>query len=256
MGLSIERKVKRLIPNWLKLFIVKRSASMIGLLISYLLINRTITYKRFPFTSVNLSPYDKGRIFLETWEAAEIKFTRRLLKQGMFNVVELGSSIGVNYAFNRGRAKSWICIEPIPKNLQILKLIHKFYDQNDPIIEAAIDYSSANSVKMGDTKHESSRLVKNQNNDKTKTLTVKSTTFSEVVNSMNHEEPFVLITDIEGGEAPIFFKDERSLENCFAIVAELDDSEEYSISIQIKQLQNLGFKIIEQYGSNVFIFMR
>ena len=109
---------------------------------------------------------------------------------------------------------------------------------------------------MPNTKHESARVLINNQNERLNSITVKSTTFSDIVTDLKFTDPFVLITDIEGGEAPIFFKDGKSLENCFAIVAELDNNEEYSILAQVNQIEFLGFKLTDQYGSNVFIFRR
>ncbi len=68
-------------------------------------------------------------------------------------------------------------------------------------------------------------------------------------------EEFTLITDIEGAEAEVFFKDKNSLKMCSQIIAELDNTLSYSIDEQVDQLLSYGFKMKERYG-NVFVFIK
>ncbi len=66
---------------------------------------------------------------------------------------------------------------------------------------------------------------------------------------------YLLISDIEGAEADIWFRDEKALERCGAIIVELEETEILSISGQLKKIEALGFSKQYSYG-RVFCFAK
>ena len=80
-------------------------------------------------------------------------------------------------------------------------------------------------------------------------------TLNKILKLYKVKESFTLITDIEGMESEIFFKDSKSLKNCKCIIAELENTHLYSINDQIKKLTDIGFKL-EAFKKNVGVFLR
>ena len=95
-----------------------------------------------------------------------------------------------------------------------------------------------------------------KNNLKTiKSYKVSAVTLSEIIKKYLVKNQFTLITDIEGAEANIFFKDANSLKLCETIIVEIEKTKKYTIKQQILQIKKLGFRIVEFYN-NVFVFSK
>ena len=82
-----------------------------------------------------------------------------------------------------------------------------------------------------------------------------TTKLKTILKNFYINKKYTLITDIEGAESEIFFKDVKSLKNCEMIIAELEDTAKYSIIKQLRQLKKIGYSIIEYY-SNVYVFQK
>ena len=65
-------------------------------------------------------------------------------------------------------------------------------------------------------------------------------TLSEILNQNAIKGSYTLITDIEGAESEIFFKDKIALKNCEIIIAELENVQKYTVEKQISELVKLG----------------
>lgn len=199
-----------------------------------------------------VTPRQAGLIFLEVWESAEIKLSRKYLKlMGPLDVIELGGSMGTNYSANHGLAKSWTLVEPIPKNLQLLN--HVIVESTTATRTIPVAYHSTQPhVRMTIAGCEASQINQEQQGGLEVPCYNMSRILSESLVSMS--APFALITDIEGAEVDLLQNDIESLRNCALIVAELENTRTWSIDDQVEALRESGFDVAESYG-NVFVFL-
>ena len=229
--------------------LVSTFAEAIGKVVQVLRLSRSIHGAVFPFSLV--TPLQAGLIFLEVWESAEIKLSRKYLKiLGPLDVIELGGSIGANYSANHSLAKSWTLIEPIPKNLELLG--HVIVEPTTAARTIPVAYhSSRPQVRMTIAGNEASQIKHDQKGG----LDVPCFNMSRILQEslVPKSAPFALITDIEGAEVDLLQNDIDSLRNCALIVAELENTLTWSIGDQVKALHEFGFDVAESYG-NVFVF--
>ena len=193
-----------------------------------------------------------GADFLEVWESAEIKLSRKYLKlHGPLDVIELGGSMGTNYSANHGLAKSWTLVEPIPKNLQLLEQVIVEPAPATKTIPVAY-HSSQPHVRMTIAGNEASQIKQAQEGG----LKVPCYNMARILaeSLVPESTPYVLITDIEGAEVDLLQNDIDTLRNCALIVAELENTPTWSIDDQVEALRESGFDVVESYG-NVFVFL-
>ena len=102
-----------------------------------------------------------------------------------------------------------------------------------------------------------SRLYDRSGNiDKAKIYQVQESNLSSIVDEYVPDgREYVLISDIEGAEADIFYKDIYSLSRCKIIICELENANSHPIEGQIQLLQSAGFELVEHYGQ-VYVFKR
>jgi len=256
--ISFERKLKSIIPNFIKKIIILIIVnSVVGFFIKMLKLKKNMFGGIFDYKCV--SNEEAAKIFWGVWESAEIRFAKRFAKSR--TIIELGSSIGVtigvlgNYLNNT----KFICVEASPKNFDNLiiqknLLLKKNLENQFVLHNRAVAYD----VKVVNFEHTSttgSQILKKKIEKQNNVYQIHSITLNDIIveNDINH--PYTLISDIEGAESEIFFHDEQSLINCETIIVELEDTEKYSKNIQISRIKKLGFKILEFYG-NVFVFKK
>ena len=252
---SLERKIKSLISLKFKKTIVRFFVnSFTGLIIKK--INKKINLYNGIFDYSLVSNHEAASIFFGIWESAEIRFAKRFAKSKI--IIELGSSVGVTFgtlANNRDKTK-FICVEPSKKNYKkLLKLKQSIPKKNNEYIflNKAIYYDSPN-VNFEDTTTVTSKITKN--NLKTiKSYKVSAVTLSQIIKKYSVKNQFTLISDIEGAEGNIFFKDVSSLKLCETIIVEIEKTKKYTIKQQILQIKKLGFCAVEFYN-NVFVFSK
>ena len=89
---------------------------------------------------------------------------------------------------------------------------------------------------------------------KTNSESNKMSSLSQLIKKYNFSE-FILVSDIEGAEYFVLNEDISLFENCSMIIIELHPIiiEEKLITVEdLKtKIQELGFEILEQYGSNI-----
>jgi FkbM family methyltransferase len=247
---SFERRLKRLIPTGVKSWLVATFAEGVGRIVQTLGVRRSIHGATFPFSKV--TPAQAGLIFLEVWESAEIKLSRKYLKLlGPLHVIELGGSMGTNYSANHRSAKSWTLVEPIPKNLQLLE--HVIVEPSTATRAMPVAYhSSRQQVRMTIAGNEASQIKQGQHGG----IDVPCYNMSRILSEslVPPSAPFALITDIEGAEVDLLQNDIDSLSNCTLIVAELENTPTWSIEDQVAALREFGYDVGESYG-NVFVFL-
>ncbi len=247
--------IKSLLPIGLKKIFAKIiSNHFTGTLLGWLYKNK------IPFNGVILDTSNTrfvrrkvvSDIFFKIYERAEIDQVRTHLL-GDFDVVELGGSIGANTLQIKKKLlpdKKLLSVEASPglskileQNLKLNNLHH-----NVLVVNRAIDYTGQCEISFLLTESNlSGRVSKSESSDVVK---VKTTTLGSIVDEYSLDE-FVLISDIEGMEIPIFFEDADSLKKCKQIFLEIDGTEyngcPLTIDDIIMQVQRLGFNLVEQY---------
>ncbi len=97
--------------------------------------------------------------------------------------------------------------------------------------------------------HLSGRVISEETKGK-QTVSVKTTSLSNIVNKYKVDK-FILVSDVEGMEIPIFLKEKELLKKCQQIFLEIDgisyEGVDYSIDDIIKIISDLGFELIERY---------
>ena len=249
---ALERKIKYLIPKNIKKIIVNIiSNSVIGYLLKKLKINKNLLGGFFDYSIVTNK--EAALIFWGIWESAEIRFSKRFADTKV--IIELGSSIGVNFGVltNCLDNRKFICVEASKINFK--KLLHlknqiKSNKHECVMINKAIHYEK-NKIYFKHISTSGSKLIKNNlDGDE-----IDCISLHQILIDNNVNENYTLISDIEGVESEIFFKDSESLKNCSTLIAELENTDDYSINDQVEKLIELNFRIIENYG-NVFVFKK
>lgn len=189
-------------------------------------------------------------LFFKTYESAEIRFISKYLQNYKGTIVEFGASIGVvstTLAKANPNAKL-ISFEadsrfiPIIENNFKLNGIKNAFVYNEVIGANGYEFSPGEDNTMGKI-------------SKSTTNSAKLSSFSDILMNYSIENEFVLVCDIEGAEFFVLNEDVNNLKNCSLLIMELHPIEIDSSLITVEDLKikitNLGYRIIEQYGSNV-----
>jgi FkbM family methyltransferase len=250
---SLERKVKSLLPSSLKAALTQfLCIPPIGWLLQQLTKNTLLGFQ-YPLQLVD--SVTAARIFFGIHESAEIRFALRHCTHKAI-VVELGCSIGVMAAALK-RHKSidqYIAVEPSTVNVEIARKVFRVINKDVVICHKAISYGSEEKSFLQNTGYITNAVMEGQK-DNLAGEWVDNTTLSTILQEQGISGNYTLITDIEGAEADVFFKDVAALEKCDTIIAELEETEIYSMEEQAHQLKKLGFVLMERYG-NVFAFSK
>ena len=203
----------------------------------------------FDYSSVTTK--EAASIFFGVWESAEIRFAKRFASSKI--IIELGSSVGVALGVlsNILDKRKFICVEASKKNYKKLIHLKNFLPQTNEyiLLNKAIAYDVSH-VHFEHTSTVGSK-IKEGNVKSSTSYVVSAITLSEILNQNVVKGPYTLITDIEGAESEIFFKDKIALKNCETIIAEIENVSKYTVDKQISELVKLGFKICERYGNVV-----
>ncbi|MCA9509634.1 MAG: FkbM family methyltransferase [Myxococcales bacterium] len=249
---SIERRMKSVLPSRLKSVVARLLTSRgMGRLVKALNPRGNLFGGVYDYSLV--SDRDAAQIFFGVWESAEIRFSKRFADNPV--VVELGSSVGVTLgvlAVHLPDARL-LCVEANPDNFAILQKLRERLPRPERIelIHRAIAYAggpvafdvtSVTGSKLGGGSIAAGRRIE-----------VDSTTLSALLASRGIDGPYTLITDIEGAEADVFFRDPDALAGCTKIVCELEDTAEHAIAGQIERLRAIGFEVHERYGNVFFL---
>jgi len=252
---SLERRIKSIIPNWIKYFLLGLLVNDIsGFLIKKSGVSFNLYGGLFDYSLVSAN--EAARIFFGFWEAAEIRFSKRFARSS--TIVELGSSVGVTLgvlANNRMNTR-FICIEASPINYsKLTKIQAKLPDNNNEyfLINKAVAYN-VDTVHFCHESTTGAKIVSGANTSFPSTE-VSAISLSTIIDHFKIDHPFTLISDIEGAEASIFFDDGNALLNCEMIIAEIENTTLYSFDEQMSRLIGLGYHVKERYG-NVVVFAR
>ena len=171
-------------------------------------------------------------------------------------IVEFGGSVGVvaSHAVKRN-PKGLVVIEADRELLDLCRInvnLNNVEDVDVVFLNFAVDYSDAAVTRFIPGATTTSGQL--ERTDQCRGLPLETTTLSQILDSQ-HIDEYVLISDIEGAEADVWFMDQAALEKCRAIVVELEDTKKYSTQDQINQLEILGFENVYSYG-RVFFFSK
>ena len=250
LSTSLERRFKGCVPSYAKKSVVNfLCAPVFGKVIKLLRLRFNLFGGYFDYSVVQ--DFEAAYIFWGFWESAEIRFAKRFIDCN--TIIELGSSVGVTLGVlaNQYQNKRFICIEASKPNFNKLeKLVTQLPSSNEYVlINKAISYG-AEKVSFLHTTTTGSKICYTACEDK---CYVKATTLSDVLIEHDVTDNFCLISDIEGAESSIFFEDESSLNNCEKIVAELENTDNYTIEQQLAKLLSFGFSLVERYGNVVVV---
>ena len=250
-NISIGRKIKSFIPGKIKKFVLSFFFPIVGKIIKATKTNSNLFGGKFDYDLV--SDVEAARIFLGIWESTEIGFSKRFAQTD--TIIELGSSVGVTLGVlsNLRHNTKFICVEASAINFKKLSRLQTQLSNNNvySLINRAIAYGK-DQVGFAATTTTGSKI--DESIEKSKNF-VPTITLTRLLEENQVNGKYTLITDIEGAESEIFFKDETALMNCVRIIAELEETPSYSIEAQIGKLISVGFSITESYR-NVFVFSR
>lgn len=254
---SITRRMKGAIPTSAKHMLVRLFCNpIIGGIIQLLPVSRSLVGGSFDYKLVDGK--SAAKIFFGIWESAEIGLSKRFAENDV--IIELGSSVGVTFGVLHRlfRNTKYICVEASPRTFGILgkQVEHcgRSCSSDVVLLNKAIGYENAGYIYFQETSFSGSQRD-TEEVPMGSSIKVPCVTLNDIVDEFSKDKTYTLITDIEGSEAEIFFKDGRSLENCSKIICELEDTKEYTQTEQIEQLKKVGFEVIEQYA-NVFYLSR
>tara|TARA_A100001388_G_scaffold269931_1_gene246877 strand:- start:329 stop:1129 length:801 start_codon:yes stop_codon:yes gene_type:complete len=245
---SLERKLKRLVPpNVKKVLLCFLLNSYVGKALKFCKIRWNLFGGKFDYSLV--SDKDAAKIFWGIWESAEIRFSKRFALTK--TIVELGSSVGVTLGVlsNIRSQTKFICVEAALENFEKLSSLKTLLPTNNEYIllnkaiaydvdRVTFEFTTTTGSKINETGNELGSYV-------------DATTLSDVLEENQIEDEYTLITDIEGAEEAVFYKDEVALKKCVLIIAELENTYSHTIDEQISKLQDIGFNLTERYGSVV-----
>jgi len=189
--------------------------------------------------------------------SSSAEFVKNLLPVSPnLTIVEFGGSVGVvaSHAVKRN-PKGLVVIEADRELLDLCRInvnLNNVEDVDVVFLNFAVDYSDAAVTRFIPGATTTSGQL--ERTDQCRGLPMETTTLSQILESQ-HIDEYVLISDIEGAEADVWFMDQAALEKCLAMVVELEDTKKYSTQDQINQLEILGFENVYSYG-RVFFFSK
>lgn len=209
-----------------------------------------------------VSPQVAAQLFFRLYESAEIRLVRRYLA-GARTVVDLGSSLGIvaAHALDRMAPEGRIiCVEPNPSLLPYLERTTRRHanGREVDVVHAAISYQDGDQPGLLDVRGSSveSRL----NEDPTSgTIEVPTLRLRDLVRRLDADEPFALVSDIEGAEAAMILEDGEALRRCSLMIAELHATDVHNRSVTVDDMHDkllmMGFRVASQQGP-VFAFVK
>ncbi len=201
-------------------------------------------------------------LFWGLYESAEIRFIRKYLRNDL-DVIELGSSLGgvsLEILKKLSIEKSLLCLEPNKVNFSFLQINLKrhylYYNCN--VMNAAIDYSSANEVNLSVGNNNLMSKVTNGSLINSDTSLVSTITLSKILENKNID--YTLISDIEGAELGIILYDLEALRNCKLMIIELHETHLNGVYYSVQDIVNLivetGKMEILDFYDNVYVFSK
>lgn len=223
-------------------------------------VSPTIRFNQLKF-SVS-SKQIKGKIvsliFFQKYEREEVVMIRKFMRNDL-PIIELGTSLGV-VATTAAKISS-NSIQCVEANKNLIPVIHENFGKNNipgsrvSIINAAVCAEEDCGGILYFALNGSNELGRLCAKGTPGSVEVQTTSLINLSENIDSDE-FVLISDIEGAEAAFLYDDHNSLAHCRQLFIELHDVEwkgsTYTVSDHIRQIESLGFSLVEQQGSNFY----
>ena len=202
----------------------------------------------------------EAELLFRLYEDAEIRFARKHLAGADF-VIDLGSSLGIvashalSVMASNGRM---ICVEANPRLLGSLRRTIEDHasGRRVDIVHAAVAYG-ADTARL--TVNNVSTASKLSDSEGDGVVEVPSLTLTEILERCAVNQPYAMVSDIEGAEGLLLREDSAALGRCHLLLAELHTSvvngSKATIEKSYRGLLSLGFKVLDQHGP-VFVFSR
>ncbi len=250
----LDIELKKIIPNSLKSIIAKMLINnFFGKIIKFF--NPKITFNNGIFDFENVSDKEAAQIFFGFWESSEIRYALKFIQSK--TIIELGSSVGVllGTLAKKKHDSNFICVEASKINFEKLLKLKKLLSCNNNNYEF-INKAIAYNVDYAPFIHKSTKGSK-ISTDKYQDVSdlIPCITLSKIIKDFKVNGEFSLISDIEGGEAPIFFEDSEALKKCKNIIIELENNSYATVTQQIDQIKQIGFNLVE-YSGRVYVFSK
>jgi FkbM family methyltransferase len=188
-------------------------------------------------------------LYFKTYESAEVRFISKYLKNYDGTIVELGSSIGV-VSSTLAKANPKAALFSFEADKRFIPIIENNFKIN------AISNANCFNEIIGASGYE---FIPGEDNtmgkiSKTDAASNKMCSLSQLMTKYNFTE-FVLVSDIEGAEYFVLNEDDTIFKGIPLLIIELHPIEIENNLISVDDLktriENLGYQIVEQYGSNI-----
>jgi FkbM family methyltransferase len=197
-------------------------------------------------------------LFTNTYELSERLAIKRYLDPHL-TVVELGASIGVVTCVLRQTLHSSIRLISIEANPQLIEQVQYNVQHNKLgtgvyLNNYAIAYNKEMAKLQLSTQTTGARVQDNLSSSEN-LVEVPAITLSGLLKTYDVGD-FTLVSDIEGSEYDILYKDQAAFERCRQIIIELHNTAEASIDeLSNYIVEALGYELQFRNG-NVFVFTR
>jgi hypothetical protein len=255
---TLRNSLSALFPTRIKKVLVRRVffSPAVGRVLRFVGPKTTLKGLRFDLRSPNLSLDEVANLYFDRRERAEYDMVRRhILRSDTTQIVELGVSIGfiaANLVFSK--KVDYFGIEASPRLARegLVNLRNNDrWGSRIRVENLCIDYTGRDYVEFGESQNSLVGKLERRNG---MLVRVPAATFGGIVQRFGLHD-FALISDIEGGEAEVLFRDPESLRGCRMIVAELENTSRYTMQQQVARLEEIGFELRERFR-NVFAFGR
>lgn len=188
-------------------------------------------------------------LFFKTYESAEVRFISKYLQNFEGTIIEFGSSIGV-VSSTLAKANPKSTIYSFEADTRFISIIENNFKLNN-ISNATCYHEIIGAKGFQFNPGEDNTMGKiTKSNDDAQDLSSLST----VINNFKINE-FILVSDIEGAEYFVLNEGKSIFENCPMLIMELHPIEIENKLITVEDLKSkiieLGYDILEQYGSNI-----
>ena len=207
-----------------------------------------------------VSPVVSAKLFWGIYEGAERRFVQKYLSPDL-PVIELGSSIGgisSHVAKRLADGQKLICVEANPHLLPVLEknLLQNAGHLDARAIHAAISTEPGN-VSFAISASSLSSSV-GARRDAIDTISAPAKKLGDLL-TVNGDESYQLVMDIEGAEAGIVLAEPEALGNCRRIIAELHQTEHVGNPVSVEDLvaafEAVSFTVRDRHGP-VLVFER
>jgi FkbM family methyltransferase len=250
---------------YLKNFIAKvLTSSIISFVVSFLF-GKVIPFRGLKIDTRSSFVSDKtcASIFWRIYEGAEIKFIRKYLPKG-FDVIELGSSIGVVSSYLRSKmleSNKLVCVEANQDLIDLISVNLMLNSNSDlnVVCNFAINYSSpdVDVYFISGTSNTTGYITTSEKGSNAQVIQKK--TLLEIKNDYFIDQ-YVLVVDIEGSEIEIIMNETEAFSQCRHLFIELHVSEYegviYTIEDMIYLLTERHNFVLKDRNDNVCYFTK